>query len=187
MEIRQLTSADSAFFSEGTELLNRTQGRDLFPDDYLEKRTSEADSFVVGVFQDSRLISVGVAQIITSFEFYLPFDSNIVQDLQNKRVGSFSTLCVHENFQAKGIGQKVSKLRMEWIKKQHCEVVLGISWVSGKTNTSDRVFEKVGFKAVSRVENFFVDGSFKKAFICPTCGEPPCKCAAILYRLEISE
>ncbi len=187
MEIRQLTSIDSAFFPEGTELLNRTQGRDLFPADYLLKRTAEPDAFVVGAFEDSQLIALGVAQIISTFEFYLPFDANIADELKNKKVGSFSTLCVHEDYQGKGIGQKLSKMRMDWVKKQNCEVVVGVSWVSGQANTSDRVFEKMGFKEISKVENFFVDGSFKNPFICPTCGEPPCKCAAIFYRLELSK
>lgn len=185
MIIRQLTSEDSAFFSAGTELLNRTQGRDLFAADYLFKKTTEREAFVVGAFEGKEIISIGVAQIIHEFDFYLPFDKNIIEDLKGKKVGSFSTLCVREDFQGKGIGQKVSKMRLDWLVGMKCDVVVGVSWVSGNSNTSDRVFEKSGFRAVSRVENFFVDMSLKSPFICPTCGAPPCTCAAIFYRLEL--
>lgn len=186
MNFLQLTSNHSRFFPEGIELLNRTQGRDLFPADYLQKRTEDLDSFVVGVFEASTLISIGIAQVIHEYDFYLPFDPDIVTELSTKRVGSFSTLCVHESYQGKGIGQKVSALRLEWIKSKKCEVVLGVSWVSGKGNTSDRVFEKTGFKKVREVANFFEGMSLQKPFVCPTCGGPPCKCAAIFYRLNLA-
>lgn len=186
MIIRQLTSHDSSLFPAGVELLNRTQGRDLFPADYLEKKTADPEVYVVAALENDHLISVGVAQIIHEYDFYVPFDSTIKEQLKDKKVGSFSTLCVHENHQGKGIGQKVSLLRLEWLKKHRCDVVLGVSWVSGNGNTSDRVFEKTGFKAVSRVEKFFVEMSLKNPFICPTCGEPPCTCAAIFYRLNLN-
>ncbi len=186
MIFRQLTSSDKAYFSEAVELLNRTQGRDLFPIDYLDLRTHDENSFVVAAIKNESIISVGVAQLIHDFEFYLPFDSSITTELENKKVGSFSTLCVHEDYQGKGIGQKLSQLRLQWLREKKCEVVLGVSWVSLKAHTSDRVFEKLGFRKVRRVEKFFVQWSLKKPFICPTCGNPPCECAAIMYRLELS-
>lgn len=183
--IRQITSEDKSYFKEGLELLNRTQGRDLFASHYLDERVNDPLSYVVGAFENEKLIGLGVAVILHDFEFYLPFDSNIVSELENKVVGSFSTLCLHESYQGKGIGQKISHCRMEWLKSHHCEVVLGISWVSGLSHTSNRVFEKFGFKAVKQLDDFFYGPSLKNPFVCPACGDPPCTCPAILYRLDL--
>jgi GNAT superfamily N-acetyltransferase len=187
MIFRQITPEDSACFNDALELLNRTQGRDLFNSTYMHRRTSDPLSFVVGAFYDELLMAVGVAQVLHEFEFYLPFDSNIVTNLSDKVVGSFSTLCVHESMQGKGVGQKLSQMRLEWLKERDCDVIVGISWVSGLPHTSNRVFEKMGFAQVGQVEQFFFNSSIENPFQCPGCGEPPCTCSATMYRLELSK
>lgn len=181
---RQLTQLDQHLFVEMLDLLNRTQGRDLFAVDYLDERVAEGDIAVFAAFLQNQVVGVGIAQIITKFDYYLPFVPDIDRELRHKIVGSFATLAVAEGVQGQGIGQQLSRLRREWLTSKNCEVILGVSWVSGLAHTSDRVFEKSGFYAVKRVDNFYYESSLKQPFICPGCGEPPCTCAAILYRWD---
>lgn len=183
LEIRPLSSKDSNLFPEATEILNRTQGRDLFPKNYLSELVVDPRARIFAAFIDSRLMGLGVAQLITDFKYYERFDENISTELAGKIVGSFSTMAMHEDAQGKGIGQKISQLRLNWLREQGCVVILGNSWVSGLKHTSDRVFEKMGFRAIKKVENFFVESSLKNPFDCPGCKVHPCSCAAILYRL----
>ena len=183
--LRQITSQDISYFGVALDLLNRTQGIGLFPQNYLEQRTSDIDSFVVGAFEDKNLVGIGVAQLISSFDFYLPFDSSITNELKDKVVGSFSTLAIREDLQGKGIGQKISLERLSWLKAKNCSVILGVSWVSGLAHTSDRVFEKMGFKPIKKIEQFFRDLSLQKPFDCPGCKKVPCECDGILYRLDL--
>ncbi len=182
---RQLTIADHAHFTNGLELLNRTQGVGLFKADYLQKLCSDPRAYVVGASRNDQLIGIGVAQLIHEQTYYLRFDSNLEVELKDKQVGSFSTLAIKENLQGQGIGQKISSMRLAWLLEKKCEVILGVSWVSGLPHTSDRVFEKMGFKAVKRVENFFLESSLKDPFDCPGCALAPCVCAAVLYRLDV--
>lgn len=176
---------DKGIFHEAVDLLNRTQGVGLFPSDYLDLLIPLSQAMVLGAFLGNDLVGVGVAQIINSFDYYLPFDENICLELDGKKVGSFSTLAVIESLQGQGIGQRISHERLQWIKEQGCEVVLGISWVSKLSHTSDRVFEKLGFKSIKRQDDFFKESSLKKPFDCPGCRKAPCECAAILYRLDL--
>lgn len=185
MKIQQLFSKDKHLFAKAVKLLNRTQGQDLFPANYLDERTADENSYVIAALEGSEVLAIGVAQVIKDLDYYLAFDAEIKSNLENKIVGSFSTLCVTEDMQGMGIGQMLSQLRLDWLKSKSCNVVVGISWVSGLENTSDRVFEKMGFRPVKRVENFFYESSLKKPFFCPGCGEPPCTCAAIMYMREI--
>jgi GNAT superfamily N-acetyltransferase len=147
---------------------------------------NDSNNVIVGAFEQYKLIGLGVAQIITNFEWYLPFDPNITMELAQKKVASFSTLAVNEAYQGKGIGQEISRMRLAWVKDHKCEVILGVSWVSGLSHTSDRVFEKMGFKAIKKLDNFFVELSLKNPFDCPGCKNAPCTCAAILYRRDLS-
>ena len=181
-QIRPLLPEDSLLFPEGVELLNGTQGRDFFPSDYLEKRTADPKSLVLVALDDSQVVGLGVAQVIDQFDFYLPFNQNIVSELTGKKVGSFSTLCIQECLQGRGIGQLLSHKRMQWLQEQNCDVVVGVSWVSGLAHTSNRVFEKMGFSPVKEVPEFFKEMSLETPFIYPGCGEPPCTCSAIMYK-----
>lgn len=187
MIFREITGLDKEIFKDALELLNRTQGRDLFPPQYLDRRIADPLSFVVGAFDGEKILAVGIASVLHELDFYLPFDPEIVSDLSQRVVGSFSTLCVTEALQGKGIGQKLSQMRLEWLRERGCGVILGISWVSGLAHTSDRLFEKFGFRYVKKVENFFYKSSIDAPFVCPGCGDPPCTCSAILYRLDLPE
>jgi GNAT superfamily N-acetyltransferase len=183
--IKELQNQDQQYFKEALDLLNRTQGRDLFEETYLEQKVNHPNAKVFGAFLDSNIIGIGVAEIITDFVFYKPFDSEICNELKTKKVGSFSTLAILETLQGKGIGQKISHARLKWLTDQGCNVILGLSWVSGLAHTSNRVFEKMGFKPVKRIDDFFKEMSIKKPFECPGCMNVPCTCAGIFYRLNL--
>lgn len=187
IKIRPITLHDKDQFPDCLELLNRTQGRGLFSPDYMDHHVQNPKSYVVGAFLDEKVVGLGVVQIIDNYDFYLPFDPNINVRFKNKKVGSFSTLCVLENLQGKGIGQRISHARLEWALKQHCDVLVGVSWVSGLDHTSDRVFNKMDFVPVKKVEHFFADLSEKRPFDCPGCHKIPCTCSGILYIKEMSQ
>lgn len=188
MKIQQLFSKDKHLFAKAVKLLNRTQGQDLFPANYLDERTADENSYVIAALEGSEVLAIGVAQVIKDLDYYLAFDAEIKSNLENKIVGSFSTLCVTEDMQGMGIGQMLSQLRLDWLKSKSCNVVVGISWVSGLENTSDRVFEKMGFRPVKRVENFFYESSLEKPFYCPGCGAPPLHlCGHHVYERESLE
>ncbi len=181
--IRRITLTDQNLFPDALELLNRTQGRDLFAPDYLVKKTTSEDARVFGAFIDQELVAIAVAEFINNFDWYLPFDPEI-SSFNGTLAGSFSTLCVKENLQGQGIGQALSHLRMDYLKSRNIPFILGCSWVSGLDHTSNRVFEKMGFKAIKKVDNFFVEMSIKNPFSCPGCKVQPCSCSAVLYRLN---
>ena len=182
-KIRPLTFRDSSYFTEATELLNSSQGIGLFAPDYLGQRINDPQSVVFGAFDGGKFIGLGVAEIIQDFKFYLPFDSKLESELKGKIVGSFSTSCVIEKMRGQGVGQKISLERMQWLSGRKAQTILGVSWVSGMANTSDRVFEKMGFRKIKQVEKFFALGDSKN-FDCPSCKKIPCACAGILYRWD---
>ena len=185
ISIRTLSKSDLPLSDLVLDLLNRTQGDGLFKKEYVERALTHPDYFTVAAFQGNSLVGVGVANLINDFEFYEPFLSDISAELKGKIVGSFSTLAIQENLQGQGIGQMISHKRLEWLKAKNCEVILGVSWVSGFAHTSDRVFKRMGFTEVKRLENFFYESSLKNPFVCPACGGPPCQCAAILFRMNL--
>ncbi len=185
MHIRKIIKEDQSYFLEAIDLLNRTQGRDLCGPTFLMDLMDREDAFVVAAFEDKDLIGIATAKIIDNYDYYLPFNTKINEDFKNLKVGSFATMSVVEGMQGKGIGQALSCKRLEWLREKGCDVVVGVSWVSGLAHTSNRAFEKLGFKSVKLVEKFYGPSSVESPFVCPGCGEPPCECSAVMYILNL--
>jgi len=184
--LRKLGFADKGEAISALQLLNRTQGNGLFGPDYLEKRLDDPEKLVLAAFLDQTLVGISVVEIIREFDYYLPFEPAIAEELSRQLVGAFTTLSVLESFQGKGIGQLLSQRRVEWLVEKKCNVAVGVSWVSGLAHTSNRTFERAGFRAVKRLNDFYRLSSLEKPFDCPGCHKIPCTCAAIFYRKDFN-
>lgn len=190
MNIRALNHSDEHLLPECLELLESTQGRNVSNLDYLKKILSPEKGLLLVLENDQQhILAVAGAQILdgVTFEYYLPFGEEIVEKLRASKVGSLSTMSVHKSVQGQGWGQRLLKARMDWLAAQGRNVLVGISWVSGTQNNSANVFQKLGFKAIREVENFFVESSRRDNLLCPTCITAPCYCPGILFVKELEK
>jgi len=187
IEISEVQSINPEFLSFALDLMNRTQGKGLFDASYLTQKILNPNALVVvgHLTSSGEPVSIGCAEILSNLDYYLPFDSGIGDRMKNRCVGSLSSLSVVEPHQGKGFGQMMTHFRVQWLMSKSCETILGVSWVSGKQHTSDRVFEKTGFHKVSRVTEFYKNYAINHPFHCPGCKQQPCVCDAILYELDL--
>lgn len=182
IKIQTLDLENIPVLKEALDMMNRTQGDGIFQMNYLTSKIERKDALVLGAFINGELISVGGAEIISDLGYYVPFEQGIQERLRNQKVGSLCTLCVREDFQGKGIGQAMSTERLNWLKDQNCQYVVGVSWLNGLQNTSDRVFQKLGFQLINEVKEFYKESAIKYPFVCPGCKNQPCLCSAALYQ-----
>ena len=186
IEVSALEAVDLPLIDAALRLMNRTHGEGLFDRDYLVQRIRSPDTVVLIGYLGSEFVAVGYAEIVKSFDYFKPFDADIETRQKHQRVGLLRTLSVMESFQGQGIGQQMTRRRMEWMHEQRCQTILGVSWVSGQAHTSSRVFEKLGFRKVKEVEKFFYKEAIKHPFDCPGCKKQPCECSAVLYELSVN-
>ena len=175
---------DSKTIDSALNLMNKTQGDGLFKRDYLETKIKSPDAIVYFAFYENKVIAVGCAELINQFNYYESFEKGISKRLEKKKVGSLCTLGVDKQFQGLGIGSLITRMRLDWLKNQNINSILGISWVSGETFTSKDIFEKFHFKKINKIENFFYESSIQNPFYCPGCRVNPCVCSAILFELS---
>jgi GNAT superfamily N-acetyltransferase len=183
----QIVRADlrhALFFPECMALVDRTQGKGILGSDYFERCARESDRLLLLALLDDALVGLAGARVLSKddFDYYLPFGREAVLELfQLHRVGVMSTASVVEPMQGQGIGQALTRRRIQWMNESGCSVQIAVSWASGLPHTSDRVFAKLGFKHLSRVDGFYEKDSAQRGWICPVCGSPPCRCSASLY------
>jgi GNAT superfamily N-acetyltransferase len=184
MEIIQAGPGHSSLFTECLALVDRTQGKGIFTLDYFERCASDSDKLLLLALIDGSLVGVAGARVLPQdgFDYYLPFGREVILDLlQHHRVGLMSTASVVEPLQGQGIGQELTRRRIQWMSDAGCTAQIAVSWESGLAHTSDRVFAKLGFKRLSQVKGFYGEDSVQRGWICPVCGPPPCRCSASFY------
>lgn len=188
MKLKALMLQEQSLLPECLILLERTQGTNVCNLDYLTGLlTDEMGKLFVCFNDQSEIIAVAGAQVLLAgnFEYYRPFGEETFSLMNRSKVGSFCTMSVREDFQGKGLGVKLAQARERWLISEGCNLLVGISWVSGQSNNSANVFRKMGFKAVKEIKDFFVESSHSTNLLCPVCKTPPCTCPGVLFTKEV--
>lgn len=96
-------------------------------------------------------------------------------------IGLIKSVVVKREYRQKGIGTELTKEAIERLKDMSCELILAVAWASGKPDSSPKMFEKLSFKNILGLEEYWRKDSLKEGYSCPNCGKPPCRCKALFY------
>lgn len=64
------------------------------------------------------------------------------------------------------------------------DLVVAVAWKDGMGIHIDGPLRAVSFAPVTEIPDYWKEDSLARGYCCPTCGEPPCRCSAVLYILE---
>lgn len=176
-------ASHASLFPECLSLVDRTQGVGILKLEDFFQRASDPDRLLIITLTEGRVIGAATARLLppNGFTYYERFGKEAVHLLfRDNKVGSLDFASVTELWQGRGIGRELGRRRLSWLQEMGCTASVGISWESGR-RSSDRVYQWLGFERLSRMEEFYVEMSHERGFICPVCGPPPCLCAASLY------
>lgn len=87
---------------------------------------------------------------------------------------------VHPNHRRKGIANDMVQRSLK-IFNEAADAMVSIAWKSTKGVHMRWPLENNNFRPILEMKNFYYELSISRNFICPICGDPPCKCDAILY------
>jgi len=97
------------------------------------------------------------------------------------RIGVIKTIAVSNAFQKRGVGYALCYASYNELVNQNIQAVMSIAWKSNGRINANGVLSAVGLKPHTEIESFWSEDSWNNNYACPSCGEPPCKCNAILY------
>jgi ribosomal protein S18 acetylase RimI-like enzyme len=131
------------------------------------------------------LAAVAVAQRLSpdGLSYYDRFGRAACAILDGHTVGSIAALAVQPDLRSLGIGKCLAEEVMRSLRQMGCDLLVAISWVSGGSNPSRPLFEKLGFKFIAEATNVYLNDSLERGLICDFCGGP-CHCSGILYVLD---
>ncbi len=102
--------------------------------------------------------------------------------------GLLKTVATRPDFELAGIASQLIEYNLKELQRNGAEIILGLAWkdVYGRINVGT-IMQKLGFRILKEYPNFWYTNSLKQQYKCPVCGNPPCRCSAVLYGLEACE
>lgn len=103
-------------------------------------------------------------------------------------VGFIASLATAPGFEKRGIANtllqmSLARLEKDWGgKSARPAFVCTLGW-RGREPVAhiDGLVRKAGFQPVHEFADYWKDDSLAKGYKCPTCGDPPCRCSAVLF------
>jgi GNAT superfamily N-acetyltransferase len=133
------------------------------------------------------LLAFSIQQLIKSKELYpeLRIEEARLAELLHPE----QTICLRKQsavapaYRNKGIATTLLKqsIRQAFVQ---CNVILSTMWVMKNLNLMQGILEKLHFKPLFEIADYWKEDSLRKHYACAVCGSPPCRCRAVLYALH---
>lgn len=177
---RQLGKNDQLHFQIGTTLIRNSQGAGAVGDQQLEFMSQAKECCVFGAFADEELVGVASGGILpkNQFDFYASFSSRLPVIFATEKVGVMLAVAVRDEYQGKGIGRNLLKLRKDWFKENGAKYALTNSWNSKTQFSSPRLFTADGFELLSHFSNYILPSKGPSG--CPKCASV-CRCENFIF------
>jgi GNAT superfamily N-acetyltransferase len=177
---RQLGKGDQLYFQIGTALIRSSQGAGAVGDQQLELMSQAKECCVFGAFADEELVGVATGGILpkNQFDFYVLFSRMLPVIFATEKVGVMLAVAVKDEFQGKGIGRNLLKLRKDWFKENDAKYALTNSWNSKSQFSSPRLYAADGFELLSHFSNYIHPSKGPSG--CPKC-TGVCRCENFIF------
>jgi ribosomal protein S18 acetylase RimI-like enzyme len=102
-----------------------------------------------------------------------------LEDVDN--VGMVSSVATHPEYTGQGIGSALVRHCVAALERKGSKVVVASAWKSHQGVHIGSILMKQGFEEVMLIDDFWKQDSLVRHYKCPVCGDPPCRCKAVLY------
>lgn len=183
--IINITLKDTHAIQKALVIYDQSLGQDyIAPDDFIKYIKNKEKYIVIGATLQNNLVGVMVAYTMNPEETQEYTDvlrkHKVPFTLESYKVGLIKSVAVEKQYRHRGIGTQLTQESIRSLQMKGCDALFAISWVSNKPDSSQPMFESLGFRNILMVPNYWTEDSIKEGYLCPNCGNP-CRCTAIFY------
>lgn len=101
--------------------------------------------------------------------------------LTHGNIGVFSAMAVRKAYQRQGIGSLLAQCLLGHFDAGMVPLVIIAGWAAPDGVHIDRLAHEFGFSGQAMIHDYWLEDSVARGYQCPVCGDPPCRCSAVLY------
>lgn len=155
-------------------------------DSYIHPEMLIGDNvYAVVALADSKIVGFCFGNIVSAKE-YLEKNPKI-KDFKIRplkavdKIGVISSIAVDQDSVGHGIGGKLFDACVQKLIGAKAEALVMTGWKSDKGVHIGGIAHFNGFDNIGEILEYWKDDSLKNGYSCPTCGKPPCHCAAVFF------
>lgn len=188
MRIQELKLSE---ISEAKLISDSELGNDFISSAQFENYIHSPLSTIIGASIESKLIGFLIAYQVdhtflkshfnqTQFSYF----KNIIHS-QEKYI-LLKTIAIHPSFQNQKIGTNILTCYLNELKSQKkYSKLFAIAWKVENKVKIGKIFDELNFNPLKHINDFWYQESVELNYQCILCGNPPCKCHALLYEKNI--
>lgn len=96
-------------------------------------------------------------------------------------VGMVASMATDSESTGRGVGSELLEACVSELEKSGLNVLVMTGWKSDKGVHVGSLAKQYGFKEILEVPNFWYEDSKVQDYKCPSCGDPPCECSAVIF------
>jgi len=165
-------------------------GKDYLSTSYLSDLINNEKALIQAAFnQNNELIGFSSCMILTNIELKKAIHSSQFSQLPSEitystQIGITNTIVIKNEYKNQGIGTVLFKEFLTFFEKNKTACIVAFAWKNNEGINMGGIFEKHNFKILKSIKNYWSEESIENNYNCPSCGNPPCFCTAVIYNLK---
>lgn len=102
-------------------------------------------------------------------------------------VGMVASMATDSESTGRGVGSELLAACVSELEMAGLNVLVMTGWKSEKGVHIGSLAKQYGFKEILEVPNFWYEDSKIKDSKCPSCGNPPCECSAVIFIKHVNK
>lgn len=104
-----------------------------------------------------------------------------IRPMHAGKICRVSSVAVRPQYQGLGFGYLLVRSVVKYLDKRPHEEMLMAGWNAPDGVHIARIAHALHFVERATIPDYWRDDSLNKGYQCPACGNPPCRCSAVLY------
>ena len=154
----------------------------------LKNELPDNKSFIYCALNNKEVLGYVIGKLFSNASFFNSYKKlntiNTREIKKNKILGMLVSIAVKSKHQNKGIGTKLVIKLLKKFRENNAGMSLMTAWKSKNGVSMHKIADRIGYKAIAEVGNYWKEDSQIYGYHCPECGSPPCKCACVVYVLK---
>ena len=135
--------------------------------------------------KNEEVLGFSVVMVLRPEEFSKYLFLNVESSTDQEWQGYRKMTIVNQEYQGKGIGSELIRKGEAFIQTKSKTVFSSI-WCNGKEAKMTNLLDKNGYQFIEKRANYWKSDSLEKRYNCAICVAPPCKCAALIYKKNLT-
>jgi DNA primase (bacterial type) len=139
----------------------------------------------IAVTKNKEIIGFCLNSALTNAEYkqdlLIPADEIPTAIKYADQIGLMRTIAVKRQFHKFGIGTALTEKAIAVFQERHIPVICCLAWRSSKGINTAGILKVLNFQAVKELSDYWKEDSIEKQYKCSVCGDPPCRCSAVMY------